>query len=607
MTFSHVKDAGRLEPFLSTNLKFRAMSRDNSVSEVDRLAATDQLPLRFSKRIQGRLSRLITYENNFLLEITQYAPDARTVKRLSYSDSCLQEGQYVYEIVTVSAGVDMHKWYNLPVYLAENRQSYANVFCHPGALLQFVRGTLLALQSIHRHGIIHCDFKEDQLCIPHQLIQTDNEYIISPHFDEITLIDFGNALWHNVPTAGNPLPFDYENAQSYQAKALVGAARAQSEYFKTHKRYNFELAISSLDYGIDLYSFSYLLNQMLAHVIGKHININDLAAWSVFKDDFQSWINELSQYTNGVLLPYDRHHHPHQSYLNKIDAWIGQVEKVQGYSSRDLTFTVQNQAQATEVPTIRATPLKSDALVSQTGIQDAAPKTTGKRWLPWGAALLLGLGGLVFVLTQDRNKEVMTVTPTPPPLPKTDPEHKPPIPQETTIGPYRLLGNAITDTQNQLIWRRCLLGQSWDEAGAQCTGEIKKVSFSQLNNEIEAANQADPDGHWRLPTILETHTLVHCSKGTENFKLYISPAKQAEITGSCAAGSTMPALDSRVFGSYTGSNALWTSSRVQDKDLHYFDNKSAGNWVFDFERGNIFKVTHSNEKLGIALVKDTPH
>ncbi|WP_200152950.1 DUF1566 domain-containing protein [Chromatium okenii] len=71
---------------------------------------------------------------------------------------------------------------------------------------------------------------------------------------------------------------------------------------------------------------------------------------------------------------------------------------------------------------------------------------------------------------------------------------------------YRDLGDGtVLDTQTNLQWMRCALGQTWN--GQTCVGEAKQFSW---DNAIKVAKDTRHAGYtdWRLPTIDELKTLI---------------------------------------------------------------------------------------------------
>ncbi|TWI70788.1 uncharacterized protein DUF1566 [Desulfobotulus alkaliphilus] len=81
-------------------------------------------------------------------------------------------------------------------------------------------------------------------------------------------------------------------------------------------------------------------------------------------------------------------------------------------------------------------------------------------------------------------------------------------------GKYKDNGDGtVTDTETNLQWMRCSLGQVWD--GSACTGEAKVFNW---NHALAAASSHHFAGKsdWRVPAIEELNTLVYCSSGKRN-------------------------------------------------------------------------------------------
>lgn len=363
MPTPHVHDVGIIAPFLAINLRYRSTSETGAVSEVERLEAVEaeQLPVRFSKVIEGLHSKLITYEDRFLTQIEQNAPDAKTVKRLDYSHGISARGSKIkrYTIITEDAGVDVDKWYRAPVQLTKNNQVYVTIFCHPAMLLRFVRGVIVALESIHKHGIVHCDIKEDQICIPFVRSTVNGELVVTPNFDEIRLIDFGLALWEQVPLASSEtLPLLIDHPAPYQASNLINALRWQAQHKKDKGFYSFEALVKDVDYGTDLYSLGFFLNTMLKQLIERNISLSDATTWSLFIDEYKKWVEELLEFKFGRFPPYYKRS-PHAEYLEKIDVWIKRVDRELGYKTENLSFIIKpkHTTTANELPDAESTPL----------------------------------------------------------------------------------------------------------------------------------------------------------------------------------------------------------------------------------------------------------
>ncbi|CAK0748433.1 hypothetical protein CCP3SC1AL1_150012 [Gammaproteobacteria bacterium] len=62
----------------------------------------------------------------------------------------------------------------------------------------------------------------------------------------------------------------------------------------------------------------------------------------------------------------------------------------------------------------------------------------------------------------------------------------------------------VTDMVNQLRWKRCCEGQTWD--GKTCVGEATKYTWNNLPK---------PSNGWRVPTVKEANTLLYCGSTGE--------------------------------------------------------------------------------------------
>lgn len=120
----------------------------------------------------------------------------------------------------------------------------------------------------------------------------------------------------------------------------------------------------------------------------------------------------------------------------------------------------------------------------------------------------------------------------------------------------------ITDTETGLMWKRCLEGLS----GVNCEeGKVEKYTWHEAVKRfknVEYAGYAD----WRLPTIDELKTLVHCSKGVRNKK-----------NGRCKEGSESPMINQQAFPNAEAAYFVWSGSALD----FYSDNA----WFVNFGYG----------------------
>lgn len=125
----------------------------------------------------------------------------------------------------------------------------------------------------------------------------------------------------------------------------------------------------------------------------------------------------------------------------------------------------------------------------------------------------------------------------------------------------------VTDEQTNLIWQRCSLGQTW--TGKTCDGEPVRVTWEQ-------AVELEQDG-WRLPTVDELYSLVHC---TGERRESIRPDGQyVEATdGQCLGDFQQPTINKRVFPG-TSKIWFWSSSPYEGLDGYL--------WFVHFGSGHV--------------------
>lgn len=69
----------------------------------------------------------------------------------------------------------------------------------------------------------------------------------------------------------------------------------------------------------------------------------------------------------------------------------------------------------------------------------------------------------------------------------------------------------VTDNSTKLQWMRCSVGQSWDGANSNCSGEATQYSWVDALKWVSMANQSQGfAGHndWRIPNINELRSIV---------------------------------------------------------------------------------------------------
>lgn len=322
---------------------------DGGCSLVVRLAPTKDLPLRFEKQgrvINERIDDQVSHEEQVFREIKNKKQSGTDIKKVFNRIEYIQRNDN-YVLITKDTGVDVDIWQNISLYLRHNKRSYQNIFCHPLVLLHFIKGTLLAFQNIHQVGLYHCDIKGDQICIP--FIKDGNMIVVNP--DDVSLIDFGVAIWEMTPVASrNPVRFTSQNMKNgdYVATTLINAGDYQAHLHETTGKYDFNQLINQIDCAVDLYSFGFLLHSLEITQYPE-----DRQAWRSFFNKYQEWIDELLALSDQKT-PF-KNNLPHKRYIKQIDSWIGGVNEALGIAINHLIFEIKENNRGS-TPPVRSRP-----------------------------------------------------------------------------------------------------------------------------------------------------------------------------------------------------------------------------------------------------------
>lgn len=160
----------------------------------------------------------------------------------------------IEHVVTVDAGVSVEDWLRVaPRYADGTRASHP--FQHPAVLLELLRASLAALKEIHAHGIVHCDIKPDNICLPYKPCPLAEDRMLRLDFGHLRLIDFSFSITPERALQRCPpvLP-----QAPYQSELYKGALRAD----RNSRKANGE-NIQKLDYRVDLYSLGYLAGRII--------------------------------------------------------------------------------------------------------------------------------------------------------------------------------------------------------------------------------------------------------------------------------------------------------------------------------------------------------
>lgn len=164
--------------------------------------------------------------------------------------------------------------------------------------------------------------------------------------------------------------------------------------------------------------------------------------------------------------------------------------------------------------------------------------------------------------------------------------------QTFAIKPYVQAPNGSANVAGR-EWLRCSLGQQWN--GSSCTGQAKEYTFEELKTVADTFNATGYGGKrdWRMPTVRELASLIHCSSG--QFKGHVDVKDGGEkIPKYCADAYSNPPIDARAFPQMP-SEVFWSSSPYAG----YAD----GAWVVDFFNGGIYGYSGREFGFHVRLVR----
>ncbi len=301
--------------FLSNgNLDFITIA-GGANSDVRRFEQNNQLY--FKKTMSKCNIKYINRENLILHNISNIPNYQTSIKAVQFIQLLAGNAQNAGQVTTKSAGLDLLTWNYAPTWI--NGQKCTNIYFNPLLFLKFLRGTINALYTIHKIGIVHCDLKVDQICIPYKEIARGDESIkVDVDFDDIRIIDFGVSLWEGK------VPLGRETIGISTNKYL------SASFLENVKKYDATLNadyLKNINYSVDLYSLGYLIKNIIS-TIYTTVNKPYSDTWNNLTFRLNGLANSLLNYENGLQVPYNTTDcFPHEAYIQNIDKWIQEVSK----------------------------------------------------------------------------------------------------------------------------------------------------------------------------------------------------------------------------------------------------------------------------------------
>lgn len=227
-----------------------------------RVERLDTDPVLFSKvfkEFEDRQGQKYDYrywaerENYFLREFLKKQGQFTHVVQARH---LISENEAAKQVLTCDAGVTVANWLRVKSRYADTA-TLSHPFQRSDAFLRLIRACLVALKEIHEHRIVHCDIKEDNICIPFAPNPYPGEgHAIRLDYDKLKLIDFAFSVAHAIPLT-QILVIDPGERLPYQSELLISALLAD-------RRSGSPNEVQQLDYRVDLFSLGHMAEKLSA-------------------------------------------------------------------------------------------------------------------------------------------------------------------------------------------------------------------------------------------------------------------------------------------------------------------------------------------------------
>jgi TPR repeat protein len=227
-----------------------------------RVERLDTDPVLFSKvfkEIEDRTGQKYDYrywaerENFFLREFLKKQNEFTHVVQARH---LISENEAAKQVLTRDAGITIANWLRVKSVYGDTA-ALSHPFQRPDAFLRLIRACLAALKQLHEHRIVHCDIKEDNICIPYAPHPFPGEgRKIRLEYEKLKLIDFAFSVAHAIPLT-QILVINPDERVPYQSQLLISALQSD-------RRSGSPNAVQQLDYRVDLFSLGFMAGKISA-------------------------------------------------------------------------------------------------------------------------------------------------------------------------------------------------------------------------------------------------------------------------------------------------------------------------------------------------------
>lgn len=243
-------------------------------------------------------------------------------------------GKGAASVSTQDAGLTIEDWLAIRPRYGGN-QVLDHPFQSAYSFIQLTRSCLLSLQEIHTCGVIHCDLKGDNICLPYSPYPyvPDIGTPVTMNFEQLRLIDFAFSIDRNKALR-EPLPV--AGSMSYQSVELRDA-------LSTSQRENTTDALQELTPRVDLHSLGVMLKDIAETGIRAE-GVHEKLAFS----QMLTVIDEVHREgRRGGAIGWSEANNAYVSWLGRCDAALSLIGSAENFRS----FLVESVANAPFVAT----------------------------------------------------------------------------------------------------------------------------------------------------------------------------------------------------------------------------------------------------------------
>lgn len=341
-------------------------------------------------------------ENFFLREFLKKQDEFTHVVQARH---LISEEEAAKQVLTCDAGITIANWLRVKCRYADSA-TLSHPFQRADAFLRLIRACLVALKQIHDHRIVHCDIKEDNICIPYAPNPLPGDgRTIHLEYEKLKLIDFAFSIAHAIPLT-QILVINPDERLAYQSGLLIAALRSD-------RRSGSPNAVQQLDNRVDLFSLGYMAEKITAAGLGCPPGPGGIRAL----ENILALVRRLKAFDSAPCIGLL----PHDGLIAEIDRLLLETAA----ASASLEFTVDGEWTSEEMAkgrgANRKTPLTPVAIPPPTPVAvplEHAPHRSDGRISGIRSALLLGLalaiagvGTLLYRQAQDAGSSTPSSAP----------------------------------------------------------------------------------------------------------------------------------------------------------------------------------------------------